>query len=160
MSEVACFWLPDLALIAACKIVPFPHYLSHFSLTVVDSDGASNSTTASLTVNKAVDYPPVANAGPNQVITLPQNSITLYGNQSTDDHGIVSYEWSLSPNSKVKVAEMQVRSPWLPFKWLRKHFLNRLYKVSLKKIALILVNVWQLGSNICLYNKWFYIIRK
>ncbi|XP_060640159.2 dyslexia-associated protein KIAA0319-like protein homolog isoform X1 [Anolis sagrei] len=78
-----------------------------FSLTVVDSDGASNSTTASLTVNKAVDYPPVANAGPNQVITLPQNTITLYGNQSTDDHGIVSYEWSLSPNSKGKVVEMQ-----------------------------------------------------
>lgn len=79
-----------------------------FSLTVVDSDGASNSTTANLTVNKAVDYPPVANAGPNQVITLPQNSITLYGNQSTDDHSIVSYEWLLSPNSKGKVMEMQV----------------------------------------------------
>uniref|UniRef100_A0A4W3ISN7 KIAA0319 like n=1 Tax=Callorhinchus milii TaxID=7868 RepID=A0A4W3ISN7_CALMI len=78
-----------------------------FSLTVVDSDGASNSTTATLTVYKAVDYPPVANAGPNQVITLPKNSITLYGNQSTDDHGIVSYEWSLSPKSKDKVVETQ-----------------------------------------------------
>ena len=77
-------------------------------MTVVDSDGATNSTTARLTVNKAVDYPPVANAGPNQVITLPQNSITLFGNQSTDDHGITSYEWSLSPNSKGKVMEMQV----------------------------------------------------
>jgi hypothetical protein len=67
-----------------------------------------NSTTATLTVNKAVDYPPVANAGPNQVITLPQNSISLFGNQSTDDHGITSYEWSLSPSSKGKVVEMQV----------------------------------------------------
>lgn len=56
----------------------------------------------------------MANAGPNQVITLPQNSITLFGNQSTDDHGISSYEWSLSPNSKGKVVEMQgVRTPTL-----------------------------------------------
>ncbi|KAM9320140.1 dyslexia-associated protein KIAA0319-like protein homolog [Gastrophryne carolinensis] len=78
-----------------------------FRLTVEDSDGARNSTTANLTVNKAVDYPPVANAGANQVITLPKNSIVLYGNLSTDDHGIVSYEWSLSPTSKGKVVEMQ-----------------------------------------------------
>ncbi|XP_072103369.1 dyslexia-associated protein KIAA0319-like protein [Mobula birostris] len=85
-----------------------------FSLTVVDSDGASNSTTAYVMVHKAVDYPPVANAGANQVLTLPRNSIMLYGNQSTDDHGIVSYEWSLSPKSKGKVVEMQgVRTPLL-----------------------------------------------
>lgn len=84
----------------------------------MDSDGASNSTTANLTVNKAVDYPPVANAGPNQVITLPQNSITLYGNQSTDDHSIVSYEWLLSPNSKGKVMEMQVSAGFLCSSWI------------------------------------------
>lgn len=43
-----------------------------------------------------------------QVITLPRNSITLYGNQSTDDHDSLAYEWSLSPESKDKVVEMQV----------------------------------------------------
>lgn len=101
----------DTAILKLSKLVPGNYT---FSLTVVDSDGATNSTTASLTVNKAVDYPPVANAGPNQVITLPQNSITLFGNQSTDDHGINSYEWSLSPSSKGKVVEMQgVRTPAL-----------------------------------------------
>nr|XP_010958214.1 dyslexia-associated protein KIAA0319-like protein homolog isoform X1 [Camelus bactrianus]XP_010958215.1 dyslexia-associated protein KIAA0319-like protein homolog isoform X1 [Camelus bactrianus]XP_010958216.1 dyslexia-associated protein KIAA0319-like protein homolog isoform X1 [Camelus bactrianus]XP_045376305.1 dyslexia-associated protein KIAA0319-like protein homolog isoform X1 [Camelus bactrianus] len=101
----------DTAILKLSKLVPGNYT---FSLTVVDSDGATNSTTASLTVNKAVDYPPVANAGPNQVITLPQNSITLFGNQSTDDHGIASYEWSLSPSSKGKVMEMQgVRTPTL-----------------------------------------------
>uniref|UniRef100_W5LWA4 KIAA0319 like n=1 Tax=Lepisosteus oculatus TaxID=7918 RepID=W5LWA4_LEPOC len=78
-----------------------------FSLTVTDSDGAQSSTLATLAVNKAVDYPPVANAGPNQVITLPRNYITLYGNQSTDDHGPLGYEWTLSPNSKGKVMEVQ-----------------------------------------------------
>ncbi|XP_040612551.1 dyslexia-associated protein KIAA0319-like protein homolog isoform X1 [Mesocricetus auratus] len=101
----------DTAILKLSKLIPGNYT---FSLTVVDSDGATNSTTASLTVNKAVDYPPVANAGPNQVITLPQNSITLFGNQSTDDHGITSYEWSLSPTSKGKVVEMQgVRTPTL-----------------------------------------------
>ncbi|XP_019582053.2 dyslexia-associated protein KIAA0319-like protein homolog [Rhinolophus sinicus] len=101
----------DTAILKLSKLVPGNYT---FSLTVVDSDGATDSTTASLTVNKAVDYPPVANAGPNQVITLPQNSITLFGNQSTDDHGITSYEWSLSPSSKGKVVEMQgVRTPTL-----------------------------------------------
>ncbi|XP_036034622.1 dyslexia-associated protein KIAA0319-like protein homolog isoform X2 [Onychomys torridus] len=101
----------DTAILKLSKLIPGNYT---FSLTVVDSDGATNSTTASLTVNKAVDYPPVANAGPNQVITLPQNSITLSGNQSTDDHGITSYEWSLSPSSEGKVVEMQgVRTPTL-----------------------------------------------
>ncbi|NXW18921.1 K0319 protein, partial [Circaetus pectoralis] len=85
-----------------------------FRLTVIDSDGAANSTIASVTVNKPVDYPPIANAGPNQAVTLPQNFITLNGNQSSDDHEIVSYEWSLSPKSKGKVVAMQgVRTPYL-----------------------------------------------
>uniref|UniRef100_A0A6Q2X2K4 PKD domain-containing protein n=1 Tax=Esox lucius TaxID=8010 RepID=A0A6Q2X2K4_ESOLU len=85
-----------------------------FSLTVTDSDGAQNSTQAMLSVNKAMDYRPVANAGPNQVITLPRNSVTLNGNQSTDDHEPLAYEWSLSPESKGKVVEMQgVRTPIL-----------------------------------------------
>ncbi|XP_029446630.1 dyslexia-associated protein KIAA0319 homolog [Rhinatrema bivittatum] len=85
-----------------------------FRLTVIDSDGAADSTIASLTVVKPVDYPPIANAGPNQALALSQNYVTLNGNQSSDDHQIVSYEWSLSPNSKSTVVEMQgVRTPYL-----------------------------------------------
>ncbi|XP_073522064.1 dyslexia-associated protein KIAA0319-like protein homolog [Phyllobates terribilis] len=94
----------DTAILKLTNLVPGNYT---FRLTVEDSDGARNSTTANLTVNKAIDYPPGANAGANQVITLPRNAIVLYGNLSTDDHGIVSYEWSLSPNSKGKVMEMQ-----------------------------------------------------
>nr|XP_008106997.1 PREDICTED: dyslexia-associated protein KIAA0319 homolog isoform X1 [Anolis carolinensis] len=85
-----------------------------FRLMVVDSDGAADSTLAFLRVNKQMDFPPVANAGPNQEISLPQNTITLNGNQSKDDHGIVGYEWSLSPKSKNKLVTMEgVRSPYL-----------------------------------------------
>lgn len=79
-------------------------------LTVADSDGATNSTTAALIVNSAVDHPPVANAGPDQTITLPQNSITLNGNQSSDDHQIVLYEWSLGPGNESKEVDMQASS--------------------------------------------------
>lgn len=62
-----------------------------------------------------------------QVIQLPRNSITLYGNESTDDHDSLSYEWSLSPESKDKVVEMQVR-------YLRTvNILNVLVSFSLKK---------------------------
>jgi hypothetical protein len=59
--------------------------LYQFKLTVTDSDGATNSTIANVTVLKEIDYPPTANAGPDVVIHLPQNEVTLYGNQSTDD---------------------------------------------------------------------------
>ncbi|KAK3531948.1 hypothetical protein QTP86_001831 [Hemibagrus guttatus] len=101
----------DTAILTLTSLVPGNYT---FSLTVTDSDGAQNSTQAMLSVNKAMDYPPVAIAGPNQVITLPRNSITLYGNQSTDDHEPLAYEWSLSPESKGKVVEMQgVRTPTL-----------------------------------------------
>ncbi|XP_069349133.1 dyslexia-associated protein KIAA0319 homolog isoform X4 [Eulemur rufifrons] len=85
-----------------------------FRLTITDSDGATNSTTAAVIVNNAVDDPPVANAGPNQTITLPQNSITLNGNQSSDDHQIVLYQWSLAPGSEDKKVAMQgVQTPYL-----------------------------------------------
>lgn len=80
---------------------------SLYRLTITDSDGATNSTTATLIIHGAVDYPPVANAGPNQTITLPQNTITLNGNQSSDDHQIVLYEWSPGPGGESKEVVMQ-----------------------------------------------------
>jgi PKD repeat protein len=86
-----------------------------FGLTVTDSDGDSNSTLANVEVIKETDYPPEANAGEPVVIYLPQNQITLNGNQSTDDHGITSWEWilmndgsKLGTSEAVKAVDMQV----------------------------------------------------
>lgn len=85
-----------------------------FKLTVTDSDGLENSTLSNVTVVKDVDYPPKANAGSNVIISLPQNTVTLYGNASTDDKGIDSYEWlKKSGNDQLTVDMTGTRSPLL-----------------------------------------------
>ncbi|CAE1251480.1 Dyslexia-associated protein KIAA0319-like protein,Dyslexia-associated protein KIAA0319 [Acanthosepion pharaonis] len=84
-----------------------------FKLTVIDSDGATNSTTANVTAIKETDYKPTANAGSDIVINLPQNYVTLYGNASTDDKGIKSYEWTKAPDGQLAADMMGVRTPFL-----------------------------------------------
>lgn len=81
-----------------------------FKLTVTDSDGAKNSTIANVTVIKELDYPPKANAGSDIIIRLPQNTVQLCGNMSTDDKGIVSYEWIKSADDKLTADMSGVRS--------------------------------------------------
>lgn len=54
-----------------------------------------------------VNKPPIANAGPDQTITLPQNSVTLNGSGSDPDGNVIACKWtnaisgpvSLGPNS-------------------------------------------------------------
>ena len=53
-------------------------------------------TKFSFQVIEETDYPPTANAGEDKVVYLPINQVTLHGNQSSDDHGIVSWEWTLN----------------------------------------------------------------
>lgn len=68
-----------------------------FRLTVTDDDGATGSDTLQVTVNAApppANLPPVASAGPNRVVTLPVNSVTVSGNGSSDPDGfITTYRW-------------------------------------------------------------------
>ena len=45
-------------------------------------------------MNAAVNLPPVANAGSDQTITLPTNTLTLSGNGSDADGTVVSYAWT------------------------------------------------------------------
>lgn len=85
-----------------------------FKLTVTDSDNISNSTTASITVLKATDYPPSANAGQPQIVELPANSVTLDGSQSSDDHEITAWEWTKDASDSAKAVDMQnTRTPFL-----------------------------------------------
>ncbi|KAL1259784.1 hypothetical protein QQF64_010361 [Cirrhinus molitorella] len=85
-----------------------------FKLTVSDSDGQTDSSTATVRVSNPKDDPPRARAGTDRVVTLPVNHLTLWGNHSTDDHAITSYLWTLSPSSLTQKITMQdVRSPFL-----------------------------------------------
>jgi len=65
-----------------------------FELKITDSNGATSTATVNVTV-KSVPLPPVANAGKDLSITLPQNNITLDGTASTAPSGtIVSFAWT------------------------------------------------------------------
>ncbi len=66
----------------------------NLELEVTDNDGATTSDTMQVIVNAPVNIPPVANAGPDQTITLPQNSVTLNGSGTDQDGTIVGYSWS------------------------------------------------------------------
>ncbi|WP_414521426.1 PKD domain-containing protein, partial [Umezakia ovalisporum] len=68
-----------------------------FELRVTDNNGAIGRDTMTVTVNAAAPPPnqaPVANAGPDQTITLPTNSITLNGSGTDVDGSIAAYQWT------------------------------------------------------------------
>lgn len=102
-----------------------------FKLTVTDSDNISNSTTASITVLKATDYPPTANAGQPQIVELPENSVTLDGSQSSDDHEITVWEWTKDASDSAKAVDMRdTRTPYLHLSNLEEGIYTFVLKVT------------------------------
>lgn len=67
-----------------------------FELTVTDNQGATGKDTVLVTViNPFPNIAPVANAGADQTITLPLNTVSLNGAASYDPDGeITAYTWS------------------------------------------------------------------
>lgn len=66
-----------------------------FRFTATDDDGSSGFDEAVVTVNaETVNQAPFANAGSNQSIKLPVNSITLTGTGTDPDGTIASYSWT------------------------------------------------------------------
>ncbi len=64
-------------------------------LTVEDDDGATGFDEMRITVNpEIVNVPPVANAGADQLLTLPVNSTNLAGSGNDPDGSVVAYEWT------------------------------------------------------------------
>lgn len=66
-----------------------------FRLVVTDDGGASDEDIAIVTVSAAgTNVFPVAFAGSDRVVRLPQNSVVLEGSGTDDDGTIASYAWS------------------------------------------------------------------
>lgn len=100
-----------------------------FKLTLTDSDKAENSTIAVIEVVEEIDYPPQSNAGADVILYLPHNNITLNGTLSTDDHQIVSWEWTKDATDEAKAVDMQnTRTPFLELS----HLEEGIYTFELK----------------------------
>lgn len=62
----------------------------------------------------AVDAPPTANAGEDQYIQLPTDTVVLDGSKSNDDIKIMAYLWALtSGNRDGLVRTMSIHRHWL-----------------------------------------------
>ncbi|MCO6496333.1 MAG: T9SS type A sorting domain-containing protein, partial [Chitinophagaceae bacterium] len=64
-----------------------------FRLKVTDNKGATGTADVTITVNAAVNQPPVANAGGNKTIVYPENSVVLTGRGTDSDGTIEAYSW-------------------------------------------------------------------
>lgn len=66
-----------------------------FRLTVTDNAGATGTDDVLVTVvSQSANKPPVANAGGNQTIFLPTNSINLFGSGFDADGSVATYQWT------------------------------------------------------------------
>ncbi|NTX60549.1 discoidin domain-containing protein [Myxococcus sp. CA051A] len=66
-----------------------------FRLTVTDDDGATHSDDVTVTVTNAPpNQAPVANAGADRTVVLPNAGITLTGSGTDSDGNIASYSWT------------------------------------------------------------------
>ena len=114
-------------------------------------------TKFSFQVIEEKDYPPTANAGEDKVVYLPINQVTLHGNQSSDDHGIVSWEWTLN--------EGKVDIFWEGHKNLRRNRQILFYNIlsnfkNFKKFGEYFSNLCSLLRIYNIYEPYLYNFRK
>ena len=84
--------------------------LLSFSLTVTGDQGASD-TDDMVVLVRAVNTPPIANAGPDK-FTPGQTLVTLDGSSSTDSDGwIVSYTWTQVSGTEVTLDDEYIVTP-------------------------------------------------
>ena len=79
---------------AATTVTALVQGVYKFELKVTDNSGAVGRDTMQVTVNAAANIAPTANAGLDQSITLPTNSVSLSGSGNDPDGSITAYSWT------------------------------------------------------------------
>src|SRR5690606_12649772 len=64
-----------------------------FRLTVTDDDKATATDDITVVVNKKANQKPIAKAGGNKEITLPENSVVVDGSGSEDNGSVLNFHW-------------------------------------------------------------------
>ncbi|KAM3932285.1 low-density lipoprotein receptor-related protein 11 [Leptodactylus fuscus] len=90
---------------SVCQFSPHRDYTS-FTLTGRNASWASLRT---VTSSLDTDKPPNSNAGQDVVLQLPVNWVILDGRESSDDHAIIRYDWTLLEGDPL--VEMKVPQP-------------------------------------------------
>ncbi len=78
---------------ATTNITGLTQGVYQFQLTVTDNSGATGTDIMQVTVNAATNQAPTANAGIDQNITLPVNTVSTNGSGTDPDGTIASYQW-------------------------------------------------------------------
>jgi probable HAF family extracellular repeat protein len=80
------------------------------TLTVTDGGGLTNSVTQTITIPPPpTNQPPVANF----TVTCSPGKCVLDASSSTDDHGIVSYNWKASAKNRLPMTGAVITREWL-----------------------------------------------
>ncbi|MEO6490944.1 MAG: tandem-95 repeat protein, partial [Ferruginibacter sp.] len=66
-----------------------------FQLKVTDNNGATATDNIQVTVNPVPNAAPIANAGTDQHVTLPTDSLTVSGTGVDSDGSITSFQWTV-----------------------------------------------------------------
>lgn len=90
--------------------------------------------------------------GADKIIYLPENSIVLNGNLSTDDHAITTWEWTKSADNTQKAVDMQdTRTPYLKLS----NLVEGIYTFTLK----VTDSANQSSTaQVSLYSKYIYFV--
>ncbi len=85
----------------------------YFKLTVTDDEGATDGDNVLVNVIAPPNVPPIANAGSDESLALPLNTIRFRGSATDTDGTIVSYQWTQYGGPSADIAGANTPTPFV-----------------------------------------------